>query len=139
MIRISNLFHIVFKGDPTTRFVMTLEVLLWDLKGTVLSSFKVTTENHSHTIRIGKSKVATTRSTTANDLKPLSGISKSQMWEFVFNISKIEQSVEHGRSHHWTRGVMNPPPPQYFFKKILLYVCVLILAILFYKITFCFP
>ena len=52
---------------------MTLKVLLWDLKGIVLSPFKVTTENHSHTIRTGKSKVATTRSTTTNDLKPLSG------------------------------------------------------------------
>ena len=60
------------------------------------SPFKVTIGNYSHTIRTGKSKVATTRSTTANDLKPLSGISKSQMWEFVFSTSKIEESVEHG-------------------------------------------
>ena len=29
-------------------------------------------------------------------------------------------------------------PPKFFFLKILLYICVLILAILFYKITF-FP
>ena len=30
-------------------------------------------------------------------------------------------------------------PPKFFFKNILLYICVLILAILFYKITFYFP
>ena len=47
---------------------MTLEVLFWDLKGTMHSPFKVTTEYHSHTIRTGKSKVAATRSTTADDL-----------------------------------------------------------------------
>ena len=46
---------------------MTLEVFFWVLKGTVPSLFKVTTGNYSHTIRIGKSKVVTRRSTTAND------------------------------------------------------------------------
>ena len=108
----------------------------------MLSPFKVTAGNHSHTIRAGKSRVAATRLIIANDLKPLSGISKSQMWEFVFSTSKIEESVEHGWSHHWTRGAMPtplPPPPPLKKKKKLLYVCVLILAILFYKITFCFP
>ena len=62
----------------------------------MLSPFKVTAGNHSHTIRTGKSRVAATRLIIANDLKPLSGISKSQMWEFVFSTSKIEESVEHG-------------------------------------------
>ena len=73
-----NLFHIVFKRNSKARFVMTLEVLLWDLKGVVPSPFKVTTGNHSHSIRTSRSKVAATRSTTTGDLKPLSGISKSQ-------------------------------------------------------------
>ena len=58
------------------------------------SAFKVTTRNHSYTIRIGRSKVATTSSTTDGDLKPLSGILKSQAWEFVFSKSKIEEFVE---------------------------------------------
>ena len=35
------------------------------------------------------------------------------------------------------RGAM--APPNFFFLNILLYMCVLILAILFYKITFYFP
>ena len=58
------------------------------------SPFKVTTENHSHTIRTGRSNVAATRSTTAGDLKPLNGISKSQTWVFVCNKFKIEESVD---------------------------------------------
>ena len=33
-------------------------------------------------------------STTDGDLKPLSEISKSQAWEFVFSKSKIEESME---------------------------------------------
>ena len=41
-----------------------------------------------------------------------------------------------GWNHPWTRGGQWPPLD--FFKKILLYICVLILAIFFYKITFCF-
>ena len=57
------------------------------------SPFKVTTRNHSYTIRIGRSKVATT-SLTTDDLKPLSGILKSQAWEFVFSKSKSEEFVE---------------------------------------------
>ena len=44
-------------------------------KSTVPSPFKVTTGDHSHTIRTGRSKVATTRSKTTN---PSSEISKSQ-------------------------------------------------------------
>ena len=60
------------------------------------SPFKVTTGYHSCTIRTGRSKVAAIRSTTVDDLKPLSGISKSQAWEFVFSKSKIEESVESG-------------------------------------------
>ena len=74
------------------------------------SLFKVTTENHSHTIRTSRSKVAASRSYITNDLifkgglgftnwrvcvaKPLSEISKSQTWEFVFNKFKIEESIE---------------------------------------------
>ena len=80
MIRVSNLFHIVFKGNPKARFVMTLKVLLWDLKDVVSSPIKVTTENHSHTIRTGRSKVAATKSTTANDLNLWVG-SQSHKWE----------------------------------------------------------
>ena len=68
MIRVSNLFHIVFKENPKARFGEILEVLLWDLKGILPSSFKVTTENHSHIIRFGRSEVAATRLTTFNDL-----------------------------------------------------------------------
>ena len=34
---------------------------------------------------LAESKVGATRSTTADNLKPLSGISKSQMWVFVFS------------------------------------------------------
>ena len=62
MIKVSNLFHIIFKENPKTRFVIILEVLLWDLKGTVPSLFKVTTGNHSYNIRTGRSKVAVSRS-----------------------------------------------------------------------------
>ena len=76
MIRVSDLIHLVYIGNPKACFVKILELLLWDLKGAMPSPFKVTTENHSHTIRTGRSNVAATRSTTAGDLKPLSGISK---------------------------------------------------------------
>ena len=71
----------------------TLEVLLGDLKGIVLSSFKVTIRNHSHIIRTDRFEVATTRYYITDDLnlqgglevtnwricvsKPLNGISKS--------------------------------------------------------------
>ena len=68
MIRVSNLFHIVFKGNPKARFGEILEVLLWDLKGILPSSFKVTTENHSHIIRFGRSEVVATRSYIVDDL-----------------------------------------------------------------------
>ena len=47
VIMVSDLFHIVYKENPKARFGETFEVLLWDLKGFVPSSFKVTTENHS--------------------------------------------------------------------------------------------
>ena len=33
-------------------------------------------------------------------------------------------------------GAMSPPPPQIFFLKILLFICVLVLAIWFNKIKF---
>ena len=77
MNRVSDLFHIVYKGNSKAHFAKTLEVLLWDLKGIVYSSIKVTSGNHSHIIRSGRFEVAATRSTTDGDLKPLSGISKS--------------------------------------------------------------
>ena len=35
VIRVWGLFHRVFKGNPKTCFVRTLEVLWWDLKGVV--------------------------------------------------------------------------------------------------------
>ena len=41
-----------------------------------------------------------------------------------------------GRNYPWIRGTM---APLIFFKYIYIYICVLILAILFYKITFYFP
>ena len=47
---------------------MTLEVLLWDLKGSVSSSVKVTTGYHSHIFKIGRSEVAAWRSTIVEDL-----------------------------------------------------------------------
>ena len=72
------------------------------------SPLKVTTGNHSHTIRTSRSEFATARSTIADDLnfkgglgvtnwrvciaKLLSGISKSQMWEFVCYKSKKRRS-----------------------------------------------
>ena len=68
MIRVSNLFHIVFKGNLKAGFIMTLEVLLWDLKGNVPSPFKVTIRNHFHTIRIDRTEVAATRSYIVDDL-----------------------------------------------------------------------
>ena len=74
-----NLFHIIFKRNSKARFVMTLEVLLWDLKDVVPFHFKVATGNHSHSIRTSRSKVVAIRSTTTGDLKPSGGISKSQM------------------------------------------------------------
>jgi len=45
-----------------------MEVLLWDLKGIVPSSFKITSRNHSHIIRTGRSQVVATRSYIADDL-----------------------------------------------------------------------
>ena len=42
---VSDLFYIVFEENCKTRFIETLEVLLWDLKCIVSSSFKVTTKN----------------------------------------------------------------------------------------------
>ena len=80
MIRVSNLFHIVFKGNPKTHFVITLEVLLWDLKGAMPSLFNVTTRNHSHIIKTGRSKVAALRLYIANDLN-LQGWSRSHKLE----------------------------------------------------------
>ena len=68
MIRVSNLFHIVFKGNPKTCFVKTLEVLFLDLKGIVPSPFKVTIGNHFHIIRTSRSKIAATRLTATDDL-----------------------------------------------------------------------
>ena len=69
MIRVSDLFLIVYKGNPKACFEETLEVLLWDLKGIMPSSFKFTARNHSHIIRSSRSEVAGTRTTIADDLK----------------------------------------------------------------------
>ena len=80
MIKVSDLFHILFKGNLKTHFIMTLEVLLWDLKDTVPSPFKVTTENHSLTYRTSRSKVVATRSYIADDLY-LQGWSSSHKLE----------------------------------------------------------
>ena len=93
MIRISDLILLVIKGNPKARFVMTLEVFFWDLKGIVSSSFKVSTENYFHIIKTGKFKVAATRLTMADDLKPEWDL-KVTNEEFVFSKSKIEESVE---------------------------------------------
>ena len=49
--------HTQRKINRSTHFVETLEVLLWDIKGALPSLFKVTTKNHSHIIRNGRSKV----------------------------------------------------------------------------------
>ena len=68
MIRVSDLFHIVFRGNPKARFEKTLEMLLWDLKGIMPSSFKVTAGNHFHSIRTGRFEAAATKSTTTDDL-----------------------------------------------------------------------
>ena len=69
MIKVSNLILQVFKGNPKAHFVMTLDVLFWDLKGTVPSPSKVTIGSHSHIIRIGRSESVATRLYIANDLK----------------------------------------------------------------------
>ena len=42
---------------------------MWDLKGNVPSSIKVTARIHSYSIRSSRSEVVATKSTTANDLK----------------------------------------------------------------------
>ena len=68
MIRISSETLLVYKGNLKAHFMKTLEVLLWYQKGTVPSPFKVTTKNHSHTIRTDRSEVAATRSYIADDL-----------------------------------------------------------------------
>ena len=68
VIKVLDLFHMVYKGNPKTRFEQTLEVLLWDLKGIVSSSIKVIAENHSYIIRSSRSEVVATRLTTADDL-----------------------------------------------------------------------
>ena len=104
MIKVSDLLHIVFKGNPKARFEKTFKVLLLDLKGIIPSSFKVTIGNHSHIVRTSRSGVAATRLSTADDLnlqrwswkhklesvKPFGGISKSQTWVIVQSKSKRE-------------------------------------------------
>ena len=67
MIRVSDLIFLIYKGNLKACFEMTLEVLLWDLTGTVPSPFKVTTGNHSYIIRTGRFEVAATRSYIADD------------------------------------------------------------------------
>ena len=68
VIKVLDLFHMVYKGNPKTHFEQTLEVLLWDLKGIMSSSIKVIAENHYYIIRSSRSEVVATRSTTADDL-----------------------------------------------------------------------
>jgi len=82
VIRVLDLFHIVFKENLKARFVKTLDVLLWDLKGTVPSSFKVTIKNHSHTIRTDRSEVATTRSYIIDDLN-------FQEWSWSYKLESL--------------------------------------------------
>ena len=48
----------------------------------------------------------------------------------------IDLDPTQGQNYPWTGGAMAPPK---FFLKIYYYICVLILTILFYKITFYFP
>ena len=57
------------------------------------SPFKVVTRNHSHSIRIRRSKVAVTRSTAVDDLAFESDL-KVTKGEFVLSKSKIEESME---------------------------------------------
>ena len=95
MIRISNLFHIVFKENPKACFAMTLELLFWDLKGTMHSHFKVTTEYHFYTIRTGRSKVTATRSTTADDLN-LWVRSQSHKWECLSSTNSDKRAYGFG-------------------------------------------
>ena len=68
MIKVSDIFHIVYKENPKAHFLETLKVLLGDLKDIVLSSFKVTIGNHSHIIRSSRSEVVATRSYIVLDL-----------------------------------------------------------------------
>ena len=68
MIKVSDIFHIIYKENPKAHFLETLKVLLWDLKDIVLSSFKVTIGNHSHIIRSSRSEVVATRSYIVDDL-----------------------------------------------------------------------
>ena len=75
--------YMVYKGNLKPHFIMTLEVLLWDLKGTVPSPFKVTTRNHSHTFRTNRSEITATRSYIANDLN-LQGWSWNQKLKSLY-------------------------------------------------------
>ena len=61
-------------------------------------------------------------------------ICKLRCW-VSFSITK--DTLEQGWNHPWTREAM--ALPKLFLFLIILYICMLILAILFYKITFCFP
>ena len=49
---------------------------------------------------------------------------------------KKKNVLKQGWNYHWTKGAM---APQIFLKYYFIYMCVLILAILLFKITFCFP
>ena len=68
MIRVSRLFHIVFKGNPETHFVMTLEVLFRSKKVLCLLLSKSLLEFHLHIVRIGRSEVTATRSYIVDNL-----------------------------------------------------------------------
>ena len=75
-----------YKKETLTTFSHiweTLKVLLWDLKGIVPSSFKVTTGNHSHTIRIGRSEDDATKINNCWWFKPSRVVLETQTREFV--------------------------------------------------------
>ena len=71
MIRALDIILLVFKKNFKARSgdTLDLEVLFWDIKGTVPSPFKVNIENHSHIIKTDISKVVAIRSCIADDLK----------------------------------------------------------------------
>ena len=64
-------------------FWETLEVLLWDLKGIVPSSFKVTTINHSYIIRSGRFEVSANKINNCWWSKPSRVVLESLTREFV--------------------------------------------------------
>ena len=68
MIRVSRLFHIVFKGNLKTHFVITMEVLFRSKEVLCLLLSKSLPEFHLHIIRINRFEVTATRSYIADNL-----------------------------------------------------------------------